>query len=80
MSLHAIANAAPHSAPHAKARDPGARITNAVPGDLTPIDGGDGAQFVLEIGGGLAARLGIAPGAEMRSDKVGQDAAVWPCN
>ena len=27
---------------------------NAVPGDLTPVDGGEGVQFVLEIAGGLA--------------------------
>ena len=51
----------------------------AIPGDLTPIDGGAGVQYVLEIGGGLAARLGIVEGAEMRSDKLDPDSAVWPC-
>jgi len=53
--------------------------TNAKPLDETPIDGGEGVSFVLEIGGGLAARLGIAPGAQMRSDQVAQAGAVWPC-
>ena len=40
-------------------------------GDLTPIDGGEGVQLVLEINGGLAARLGIAPGAELRHPAIG---------
>ena len=52
---------------------------NAIPGDLTPIDGGNGVAFVLEINGGLAAKLGIAPGAELRHPTVGPDAA-WPCD
>jgi uncharacterized protein len=51
---------------------------NAVPGDLTPIDGGDGVAFVLEINGGLAKRLGIGPGAVLRHPAVGA-AAAWPC-
>ena len=50
---------------------------NAVPGDLTPIPGGDGVQFVLEINGGQAAALGIAPGAEIRHPAI--RAAAWPC-
>ncbi|MFM7445829.1 MAG: DUF192 domain-containing protein, partial [Tabrizicola sp.] len=52
---------------------------NAVPGDLTPIDGGEGVQYVLEINGGLAAKLGIAPGAVMRHPAIAADGAVWPC-
>jgi uncharacterized membrane protein (UPF0127 family) len=52
---------------------------NAVPGDRTPIMGGDGVQFVLEINGGLARRLGIAPGAVMRHPAVAQAGAAWPC-
>jgi uncharacterized protein len=52
---------------------------NAIPGDLTPIDGGEGVVFVLEINGGLAARLGIVPGAELRHPAVGA-AAAWPCD
>lgn len=51
---------------------------NAVPGDLTPIDGGEGVLAVLEINGGLAGRLGIAPGAELRHPAFGA-AAAWPC-
>lgn len=46
--------------------DDAGRITrvhpDAIPGDLSPIDGGEGVQFVLEVNGGLAARLGIAEG------------------
>lgn len=53
---------------------------NAVPGDLTPISGGpDPVQFVLEIGGGGARALGLAPGAEMRHPAIDQGAAAWAC-
>ncbi|MGA0541537.1 DUF192 domain-containing protein [Neotabrizicola sp. VNH66] len=62
--------------------DEAGRVTrvhaNAVPLDRTPIDGGDGVRFVLEINGGLAAKLGIAPGAELRHPAIGPEAA-WPC-
>ena len=51
---------------------------NAVPGDETAIPGGSGILAVLEINGGLAAALGIAPGAQMRHPAFGLDAA-WPC-
>lgn len=54
--------------------------TDAIPHDTTPIDGGDGVRFVLEINGGLAARLGIAPGAELRHPAIPQDRAAWPCD
>ena len=54
--------------------------SNAVPHDTTPIDGGDGVRFVLEINGGLAARMGIAPGAELRHPAIPQATAVWPCD
>ena len=52
---------------------------DAKPQDETPIDGGKDVSFVLEIGGGLAGRLGIAPGAQMRSDQVDPVVAVWRC-
>ncbi len=51
----------------------------AQPLDETPIDGGEGVQFVLEINGGLAERLGIAPGAELRHPAI-WPGAVWPCD
>ncbi len=51
---------------------------DAVPGDETPIPGGDDVQFVLEINGGLADAFGIAPGTEIRHPLIGEDAA-WPC-
>lgn len=53
---------------------------NAVPGDETPIPGGTDVQAVLEINGGLAARLGIAPGAELRHPGLDQTVALWPCD
>ncbi len=51
---------------------------NAIPLDETTIDGGEGVLFVLEINGGLAARLGIAEGTEFRHPAIGT-AAAWPC-
>jgi len=51
---------------------------NARPLDRTPIDGGAGVLAVLEINGGLAHRLGIRPGSEMRHPAFGPE-AVWPC-
>ena len=51
---------------------------NAIPGDLTPIPGGDGVQMVFEINGGLSARLGIEEGAVMQHPSFGAD-AILPC-
>lgn len=51
---------------------------NAIPGDLTPIPGGDGVQMVLEINGGLSRRLGIAVGDVLRHPSFGAD-AILPC-
>ncbi len=51
----------------------------AVPGDLTPIDGGQGVQFVLEINAGLAGKLGIAPGTVMRHPAIPAATAAWSC-
>ncbi len=53
---------------------------NAVPGDLTSIPGGETpVRFVLEINGGAARDLGIAPGAELRHPAIDPGAAVWSC-
>ncbi|MDP3196845.1 DUF192 domain-containing protein [Tabrizicola sp.] len=64
--------------------DPAGTVTRvhsgAVPGDLTPIDGGDGVQFVLEINAGLAEKLGIAPGTVMRHPAIPSETAAWSCN
>ena len=49
----------------------------AVPGDLTPLPGGGLVQYVLEINGGLARRMGIAPGTELRHPAIAD--AAWPC-
>ncbi|WP_411352806.1 DUF192 domain-containing protein [Leisingera aquaemixtae] len=53
--------------------------SNAVPGDLTPIPGGDQVFAVLEINGGLARRYGISAGTEMRHEIFSGSGAVWPC-
>ena len=50
----------------------------AVPLDETPIFGGDAVQFVLEINGGLAARLGIEAGDVLQHPAIGEGAAA-PC-
>ena len=52
---------------------------NAIPLDETTIEGGNDVQFVLEINGGLAGRLGISPGTELRHPSIGDDAA-WMCD
>jgi len=63
--------------------DASGRVThvhsNAIPHDETPIDGGMDVLAVLEINGGLAQRMGIAPGAEMRHPAFAQNDPVWPC-
>ncbi len=64
--------------------DPSGRVThvhaNAIPHDETPIDGGQGVLAVLEVNGGLAARLGISPGSEMRHPAFAANDPVWPCD
>ena len=51
---------------------------DAVPLDETPIPGGNEVQYVLEINGGMAARLGIEEGAIMQHPAIGPNAAL-PC-
>ncbi|MEX1233773.1 MAG: DUF192 domain-containing protein [Roseovarius sp.] len=53
--------------------------SNAVPGDLTPIMGGDDIKAVLEINGGLAERLGIAEGSQLRHPSFAPERAAWTC-
>ncbi|MEZ5911887.1 MAG: DUF192 domain-containing protein [Paracoccaceae bacterium] len=53
---------------------------HAVPGDLTPIDGGEGVALVLELNAGMAARLKIAPGSQLRHPAVDPAKAAWPCD
>jgi uncharacterized protein len=54
-------------------------IANAEPFSLDARDGGPGVLLVLEIGGGMAARLGIGPGDALRHPAVARDGAAWPC-
>ncbi|WP_245999388.1 DUF192 domain-containing protein [Paracoccus methylarcula] len=58
---------------------------DARPFDETPIPGavtGDPhpeRQLILEIGGGEATRLGLAPGQPMATSQLDQEKAAWPC-
>lgn len=51
----------------------------AIPGDLTPIEGGDSVYAVLEINAGLAERYALRPGTQMRHQVFSQGPAIWPC-
>ena len=51
----------------------------AIPGDLTAIDGGENVRVVLEINGGLAERYGIEPGSQMQHPVFSSANPVWPC-
>ncbi|MEB8388367.1 DUF192 domain-containing protein [Rhodobacteraceae bacterium KMM 6894] len=53
--------------------------SNATPHDTTPISGGDGVKAVLEINGGLARRMGIAKGTQIRHPVFADNAPAWPC-
>ncbi|WP_407493617.1 DUF192 domain-containing protein [Pseudooceanicola sp. MF1-13] len=49
----------------------------AVPYDETLLPGGPGIQYVLEINGGLAKSIGIAPGTELRHPAI--ETPAWSC-
>lgn len=53
---------------------------NAIPGDLTPIYGGEGIKAVLEINGGLARKMRIAAGDHIRHPTFSSTSPVWPCD
>ncbi|WP_281994572.1 DUF192 domain-containing protein [Ruegeria faecimaris] len=52
---------------------------NAIPGDLTPIGGGDSVFAVLEINAGLADRYLITPGTQIQHKVFSLGPAIWPC-
>lgn len=52
---------------------------NAIPGDLTTIDGGNNIYVVLEINAGLAETYGISVGSQMRHQVFFDGPAIWPC-
>ncbi|MEQ9693974.1 DUF192 domain-containing protein [Shimia sp. SDUM112013] len=54
--------------------------SNAQPLDRTPIGSGQPVRYVLEINGGLAARMGITEGSALRHPSILQEGAVWPCD
>lgn len=51
----------------------------ARPLDRTPIDGGADVLMVLEINGGMARRLGITEGSELRHPRLDPAQALWAC-
>lgn len=52
---------------------------NAIPLDETPIYGGENLLSVLEINGGLAKRMGITIGTELRHRAFSGRNPAWPC-
>lgn len=51
---------------------------NAIPLDETVIDGGRNVSYVLEVNGGMTARLGISVGDSLQHPLFGELAAI-PC-
>ncbi|WP_246039860.1 DUF192 domain-containing protein [Sulfitobacter sabulilitoris] len=51
----------------------------ATPLDETPIVGGPDLIAVLEINGGLARRMGITAGTQLRHPAFSDRLAAWPC-
>jgi uncharacterized membrane protein (UPF0127 family) len=54
--------------------------SNAIPLDETPIPGGDGIQYVLEINGGLSEAMGINEGTQMQHPSINVETAAWSCS
>ncbi|MHA6262094.1 DUF192 domain-containing protein [Arenibacterium sp. CAU 1754] len=52
---------------------------DAVPGDLTTIEGGQNVYAVLEINAGLARSYGIGVGSQLRHPVFSGGPAIWPC-
>jgi len=52
---------------------------NAIPGDETPIVGGRDLLAALEINGGLAERMGITVGTQLRHPAFSDHQPAWPC-
>ncbi len=52
---------------------------NAIPGDLTPIFGGEAIKIVLEINAGTVETFGINVGSQLRHVQIEQKVAAWPC-
>lgn len=53
---------------------------NATPYSEEEIPSGGAVRAVLEINGGLAAKLGISEGSEVRHPALDQSLAAWPCD
>ncbi len=53
--------------------------SDAIPGDLSLIEGGDSVYAVLEVNAGLARRYLIEPGTQMQHEVFSQGPAIWPC-
>lgn len=51
----------------------------AIPGNLSGIEGGEKVFAVLEINGGLAKRYGISVDTQMQHEIFLNGPAIWPC-
>jgi uncharacterized membrane protein (UPF0127 family) len=54
--------------------------SSAQPLDETPVSGGQGNLAVLEINGGLSAKLGISPGDAVQHPAFSDTNPFWPCD
>ncbi len=52
---------------------------NAKPLDETPIFGGNAIFAILELNGGMAEKMKIAPGSMMQHQSFSHETAAWPC-
>ena len=52
---------------------------DAVPHDTSLIDGGEDVAAALEINAGMASRLGIDLGSQIRHPSFDPQSAAWPC-
>ena len=52
---------------------------DATPHDTSLIDGGRDVAAVLEINAGIASRLGIDVGSQIRHLSFDRQSAIWPC-
>lgn len=52
---------------------------DAIPHDTSLIDGGEDVAAALEVNAGMAARLGIDVGSQVRHPSFDPQSAAWPC-
>lgn len=52
---------------------------DAIPHDTSLIDGGEDVAATLEINAGMASRIGIDLGSQIRHPSFDPQSAAWPC-